>query len=539
MTKPLLSEIIEQVGIRKYPDWFSTIRVKYWPMPHQLEMMKIYAREMRYLDGSDAGLGKTFPAHVHGILMASLGNKVVYTMPPKLIDQFYEEMMDYFPGILTFLTVERMNVSADKKRKLHEQWDKSGWPNILMISYDGYREWNDVSKTKKIGSNQWYNADGTKWSVETNQQAYTKDGRIISKRGTAENDKHLLLNKRGYNTFFFDEAHALCGLDSIISRSVEETAGRDTAIYLMSGTPVPTVISDAYGLIRIINPTAYVSESSFARQHIVTKPLNIQVKGRQRTIQVPHKYINTEKIHEELFRFGRRLQKREISKMPAPIITDVRVKLSGAHAKLYKDVMNDHFAVVGETIISPENQSQARHMSLQIISCPTVFDESISMKNELFDATKQVVESINPKQNKIVIFAYYRAAIEFLRDEFAEYNPAVLYGGTTNATEEVNRFKHDPDCQIIILNWLSGGAGLNLQMASHIIFYECPTSPKDAKQAIARCDRTGQHSLVNVYFMRVLRTLSDRNFKKLLTAEEDVNKIVQDELGLIHEIFNK
>ena len=76
-------------------------------------------------------------------------------------------------------------------------------------------------------------------------------------------------------------------------------------------------------------------------------------------------------------------------------------------------------------------------------------------------------------------------------------------------------------------------------MASHIIFYECPTSPKDAKQAIARCDRTGQHLLVNVYFMRVLRTLSDRNFKKLLTAEEDVNKIVQDELGLIHEIFNK
>lgn len=530
-----LAELIDQVGVRKYPDWFSEIQVLNKPMPHQMEMMKIYSRNQRYMDAGQPGTGKTFPAHTHGILMAALGNKVVYTMPPKLIDQFHEELLNYFDGIEKHLKVGKLNVPAAKKRQLQEEWNAEGWPDILMMSYDGYREWNDVSKQKKIGTNQWYTEDGHKWNDKLGVKAFTKDGRPISKRGTAENDKHLLLNKQGYNVFFFDEAHALCGLESIISRSVVETAGLNTAIYLMTGTPVPTVISDAYGIIRIINPDAYVSESSFARQHIVMKPMNITVNGRPRTIRIPDRYINTEKIHEELFRYTRRIQKRAVSKLEDPIITDVKVKLSGAHRKLYRDIMNNHFAVVGDTILSPENQQQARHMSLQIISCPTVFDPTVPMKNEVFDATENVVKTINPSENKIVIFAYYRAAIEFLKEEFAEYQPAILYGGTTNATEEVNRFKNDDNCRIIILNWMSGGAGLNLQVASHIIFYECPTSPKDATQAIARCDRTGQHNIVNVYFMRVLQTLSDKNFKKLLSAEEDVNKVVQDEWDLIHK----
>ena len=534
-----LSDIMKDIGVRKHPDYFSGIKVKHKPMPHQLEMMKLYTISTRYGDFGEPGSGKTYPAHIHGILMASLGNKVVYTMPPKLIDQFEEEMHDYFIGIGHYLKMGKLNVPAAKKRQLVEQWDKEGWPDILFMSYDGYREFNDVNKAKKIGANQWYYQDGTRYDEEKGGQAYTKNGRIISKRGTAENDKHLLLNKKGYNVFFFDEAHALCGLNSIISQSVDETAKGNTAIYLMTGTPVPTVISDAYGIIRLINPDAYSSRSSFERQHIVYRQQQITVKGRVRMIRIPSSFVNVEKIHQALYQNARRIQKRDIIKMPDPLITDVKVKLTGAHSKLYKDIMRDHFALVGDTILSPENQQQARHMSLQIISCPTQFDSSISMENELFDRTKDLVETIDPSKNKIVVFAYYRTAIEFLKEKFSDLEPAVLYGGTTNATEEVNRFKKDDNCRMIILNWMSGGAGLNLQVASHIIFYECPTSPKDATQAVARCDRTGQQNIVNVYFMRVLGTLSDKNFRKLLEAEEDVNKVVQDDLDLLHKQLRK
>lgn len=532
-----LAELMDKVGVGNYPSWFPNIRLKFPPMPHQLEMMKLYATKTRFMDAGEPGVGKTYPAQAHGILMAALGNKVVYTMPPKLIDQFVEEIEDFFRPIRDYLKIGKLYGTAAQKRKLVEQWNVEGWPELLFVSYDGYREWNDIQTAKKIGKNQWYSEDGSKWDEEEGGPAFTRDGRPIDRRGMADNDKHRLLTKKGYNVFFFDEAHALCGVGSIISDAVAEVASENSAIYLMTGTPVPTNISHAYGIIRVINPEAYPNEYSFQRQHVVTQAIRITgANNRTRRVRVPVDYINTEKIHTELFKNARRLQKREVNKLPDPIITDVKLRLEGKHKRLYDSLIKNHFAMVGETILAPESQSSVRHLSLQLISCPTEFDPNISMKNELFDRTKELVESINPWQNKIIIFAYYRAAIEFLAEEFKEYNPAVVYGGVTNSTEEINRFKHDDDCRMIILNWVSGGAGLNLQVASHGIFYECPTSPKDAKQAIARMDRTGQHNVVNIYFMRVMGTLSDKNFKKLLQAEETNNEVVKDELDLIHKI---
>lgn len=537
MYQRTLGDVMKKAGLGNYPDHFDLIKVKHEPMPHQLDMLRLYVSEMRYMDAGEPGTGKTLPAHAHGILMASLGNKVAYTMPPKLIDQFEEELYDYFPGITHYLKFGKLNVPAAKKQKLIAEWDKEGWPDILFLSYDGYREFNDVSKQKKVGKNQWYYQDGTKWDEDLGGQAFTKDGRVVSKSGHAANDKHLLLHRKGYNVLFFDEAHNLCGLDSIISRSVEAVAKDDVAIYLMTGTPVPTVPTDAYGLIRLINPGAYVSQSSFERQHVIYKRIRVQQGPRLREVKIPDRYVQTDKIHEALFAKARRIQKRDVVKLPEPLVTDVKVRLSGAHQKLYKDVIKDNFALLGDVILTPENSSQLRHMSLQVISCPTVFNPDIEMETELFNSTKDLVETIDPAQNKIVVFAYYRGAIEFLKEKFSEYNPAVLYGETTDGTAQVNKFKNDDSCRMIILNWLSGGAGLNLQVASHIIFYELPTTPKDAQQAIARCDRTGQQNIVNVYFMRVMSTLSDRNFKKLLEAEDNVNKVVQDELDLIAAHF--
>lgn len=533
-----MADIMEEIGVRKFPDFFSLVKVKHAPMRHQIDMARNYATNRRFLDAGEPGCGKTFPAHIHGLLMASLGNKVVYVMPPKLIEQFEEELEDYFLDIRHYVSMARLNYPAAKKQKMVEEFEEKGWPDILFLSYDGYREFNDLNKKKKIGANQWYAEDGSRW--KGGDKPYTKDGRPIDRKGYAENNKHKLLTKRGYNTFFFDEAHNLCGLNSIISRSVEESAQGDTAIYLMTGTPVPTTISDAYGLIRLVNPEAYASQSAFERQHIKYRTQRIphpRFRGRSMEIKVPDHYVNTEKIHEALFKNARRIQKRDIHDMPEPLITDIKVRLSGAHLKLYRDVMNNHFALMGDTILAPEHASQVRHMGLQLISCPTSFNPDVPMKNELFLRTQDLVESIGPQENKIIVFAYYKAAIEFLREQFAHLNPAVLYGETTNGHQEVTRFKNDDNCRMIILNWMSGGAGLNLQVSSNIIFYECPTSPKDAVQAIARADRTGQQNLVNVYFMRVLGTLSDKNFKKLLSAEEDVNKVVHDKLDLLHEVL--
>lgn len=539
-----LSDLMGSCGVVNYPVWFEDILLPNWPMPHQLETMKAYARWMRYGDFSDPGCGKTFPAQIHAVLMAALGNKVCFVMPPKLIGQFQRELLDFFVGVERHLLIDHLDVPAAQKAKRLAQWREAGWPDILALSYDVYRMLNDRSPTKQIGPNLWFRQDGSPYFKEkgvpydSKEKPLTKDGREINRRGRAKNPHQMELKRAGYNVLFFDEAHALCGTDSILSTSVSEMSaqmGDEVAIYLMTGTPVPTHLHDVYGILRLINPGAYSSASSFMRQHCETEKFSINNGKRDVKVTRITGYHDVDKVHTALYANARRVQKRDVIAMPDPVISQIPIRLSGAHSRLYKKVINDRFAVLGNTVLAPDNQSALRHLALQLICCPDEFDESVSMDNELASAADTLLDSINPAQHKVIIFAYYKRVIDFLVKRYERWNPVAVYGGSVGG--DVDKFKHDDSCRVAVINWVAGGAGLNLQMAHHILFYECPTSPRDAKQAIARCDRKGQANIVNVYFLRVLGTLLDRNFKNLLKNEQSNNQVVRDSKDLLHELL--
>jgi len=557
-----LHDLMLTVGVGNHPAWFSQIPLPNWPMEHQLETIKVYPWNDRYGDFSEPGTGKTYPAQVHAIMMAAMGNRVVFTTLPGLIPQFMDEFEEFFPGIHQHLKIEHLDCTATQKRKKEQVWDAEGWPDILVLSYDIYRLYNDKHPMKKIGNNQWkirnINKIGTpeefatSYFIESGEdkgsprfpkaQPYTRDGRPINKAGKAKNPKQLLLKEHGYNVLFFDEGDALCGLESILSESVAEMSMRmkdDVAIYIMTGTPVPTKLHNAYGLIRLINPTAYLNKAAFLRQHCEHEEFEIPLpSGKTKKIKQIVGYINTEKVYEALWKNARRVQKRDVIPMPEPIISEVPVKLSGRHLKLYQQVIRDRFAILGDLVLAPDSASALRHLALQLISCPSKFDPTLTECDELARATGDLVASLNPgPKRKLIIFAFYRQAIEGLAMQFAHRKVAIIYGGISNRQQELDKFQNDDECDTIIIQWVSGGAGLNLQVASYIIFYECPTSPKAAKQAIARADRKGQINIVNVYFMRVLRTLSDKNFKALLANEESNNRVIKDRHDLLHELL--
>lgn len=554
-----LHELMVAVGVQNHPHWFSEIKMPFWPMPHQMDMIRIYPRNTRYGDFSEPGAGKTFPAQVHAVMMAALGNKVVFVTLPALIEQFMRELNTFFPGVANHLKVDHLDCTPAQKLKKEKRWDAEGWPDILVMSYDIYRLYNDKNKVKNIGNNRWRirntTAEGTKEEFSTpyydeegnprfkGAQPYTPDGRKIAiKTGKALNEKQMMLKERDYNVLFFDEGDALCGMTSILSESVSEMSkslGDEVALYILTGTPIPTKLHNAYGLIRLINPDAYLNKAEFLRRHCEITQVKFPMKGgkigKREDITG---YFNVEGLYENLWKNAHRVQKRDVMFLPEPVISEVPVKLSGPHLKLYQRIVNDQFAVLGDLVLAPDNTSALRHLALRIISCPGEFAPEFEKDSELAKATQQLVQTINPTpKRKLIIFAYYRGAIESLMRQFAHRNPAVIYGGVPDRQGELDKFQADDNCDTIILQWVSGGAGLNLQMAGYIIFYECPTSPKAAKQAIARADRKGQLNIVNVYFMRVLKTLSDKNFKELLANEESNNRAIKDKHDLLHELL--
>lgn len=543
-----LDDLMLAAGVVNTPAWFSDIRLPNWPFPHQMDAIKQLASNIRFGLFDEPGTGKTFPAQVHAILMASLGNKVVFTMPPKLLRQFIGEFTEFFQGIENHLHIAHLDVGAVQKSKLTARWDKQGWPDILLISYDSFRQFNARSKLRTVPRQQW-KLPPERWAdprVPENYWAspdeakdrdltpHTADGDpIVFRKGVAKakNRNQLRLKQVGYNVFFFDEAHALCNPDAIVWKSVQHMDHElrdDIAMYLMTGTPTPTHLHNVYGLIRLLDRTAYLNKQQFMRRHVIKNPnaRYLQVLG----------YKKQEEIYTNLYRHARRVQKREVLKLKDPLISATPIRLAGKHKKLYDQIIRDRFAVLGETVLAPDNDSALRNLALQLISCPDEFDDSgeLGQDNELTKWLDLTLESINPAERKVVIFAHFKRTIAFLAKRYAEWNPAVMNGATASAWRQVDKFKEDDSSRLFIVNWASGGAGLNLQVASQVIFYEVPTSPKDAKQGIARCDRNGQQETVNAYFPRVLGTLLDRNFKNLLKNEQSNNEVVRDKHDLLY-----
>lgn len=544
-----LHDVMMVAGVLDAPEWFNQIQLPNWPFDHQLDTFKAYTRNIRYGDFSEPGTGKTYPAQMHAILMAALGdNKVVFTMPPKLIRQFHQEFLTFFLGIGDHLVIDHLDGSGMQNAKKIKRFEEEGWPDILMMSYDRFRQFNGRKKKRKVPWTQWYQEDGVTPYFKTKDgkrvreiadhsaSPYTKGGKAegqpIDAKGKADNPDQMRLKQEGYNVFFFDEAHRLCNPESQAFKACQNMdyeLQNDVAMYLMTGTPVPTHLHDVYGIIRLINPGKYRNKTKFMRMHVIkdNSVRYLRVLG----------YKDEETVHRALYENARRVQKRDVSYLPDPIISSTPVKLTGAHKKLYDQVIRDRFALLGDQVLSPDNDSALRQMALQLISCPDEFDPTgqLTMDNELTDACDTLLDSIGPHQNKVIIFAHYKKTVKFLARRYAHWNPAVMNGTTSAGWKEVDRFKEDPTCRIFIVNWESGGEGLNLQVASHIVFYECPTSPRHAKQAIARADRTGQVKVVNAYFFRVMATYYDRNFKNLLNNEQQNNKVVKDRHDLLHE----
>lgn len=541
-----LDDLTTKLGIVDAPAWFKQIDLKLWPMDTQFETMRQYPHRLRYGDFSEPGTGKTLPAQLHGIVMASLAdtNKVVYVMPPKLIWQFHTEMLSCFKGVDRYLHIEHLaHTSKAHCDKLLTEWRTRGnWPDILMMSYDAFRTLNSRNKISNFSPATLVQKDG---------QLFTKHGDPVkvvpakTSSGTrikgavhhkARNPYYLELTNAGYNVFFFDEAHTnLCNHQNIAWKTckyMDKNLKDDVALYLMTGTPI-TKVEDSYGIVALVNPEAYANKTQFLRQHVImdTKASFPRIMG----------YQNLVLYHQHLYKNARRVERSE--KQPYPQLSVIPVHLKGAHQKLYKTYLKDKFAIINETdILSAENDQKLRQDLMQLVSVPEKFDSTgrIAKDNELRKALDAVLDTINPVKRKVIVFAKYVSTIEALAKHLAHLNPATLNGATQNSEEQIQKFLTDSTCRVFIVNWTSGGAGLNLQSCcSDAIFYEQPSNPKDVEQAMARVDRTGQTETVNGYFFNVIGTHGSKALYNLIETGEVNQAVLQDNRGKIYQALQR
>ena len=502
-----LLDYLEKSGCRNAPDFLKGIELEDAPWNHQFGDVGHLLTYTRAGLWNDAGTGKTMPMQASALFYASLENKVVVVMPPTLIGQWWDELKDNYHNHARFFEVSALRGTVSQKEKLISAYHEFGWPDILLMSYEQFRNMHPLKEKRRK----------------------TKGGVKITKPL-----RFHPLKTNGYRVLLFDEAHKLKNSASTVHKVLWRYVRNDLenfALQLYTGSVIANTLMDAYGMIRLITPDVYPTKRSFEQQHV---EFNNNSDFREVI-----GFKNTDLLYKNLYRQGRRITKQMgLKDLPDIIPTQYKITLAPAHKKLYTDLVKRRVLEYDGEMIDATHVSKFRQLAFQLISNPEKYTD-LKIDNVLDKWMDDMIDSVNIAENKVIIFCYYRQTVERLAEKYAQYNPAVIYGGTKDVDKERLNFTKNDACRLAILNLDSGGVGLNLQVSHYLFFYEPPITPHQANQAISRAHRGTQKEVVNIGMPRIIGTIAARRLSSLLKKEAENNTVVRDKHKLLNELLGE
>lgn len=518
-----LEDYFHHAGLQDRPAWSSEVVLENPPFPHQVQALAHNARFIRRSDFSEPGVGKTYGAQAYLIWSCAQGNRAIVLVPPILIPQFVKEFKK-FRGLDRYMKVSSFVGDLRRRTDLIQTWDQAGWPAILVMSYRmfvGAKEVTVYNRHRAAAERAARNGKEPKKMLSKDEcpATYWNWSDFVS---------------RGYTDLVVDEATAVKHATSSLYRAVRGFVGPYTpeesnGLLLMTGTPIENVLEDAYGLISLVDPTRYKSRRAFDKFHCV----RAQATGKV------IRYQHLEYLSQGLFEAGRRVLKKDVLKdLPPMMLSEVQVDLHSEHQKLYRKLVNERLLELGDKVIDATTSASLRQKVQQIILTPEHFSEEPWKKNALVEALDQVVEMVDPKARKVLVFAYFQRSIEKLQAHYAEYNPAVLYGKTGSREEQITKFKTDPSCRMLIAQVRSSGYGLNFQdVCSHVILVEMVAIPGLLQQAFDRVHRAQQTESVTAYLMVVNKTVSVSIRNDLARKSGDAGDVTRDKRATLRDLL--
>ena len=115
------------------------------------------------------------------------------------------------------------------------------------------------------------------------------------------------------------------------------------------------------------------------------------------------------------------------------------------------------------------------------------------------------------KNEKVIIFSYYKKPLRYLYNELKKYKPTIAIGKSPdddssemidlNSWAEIEKFKDPKNKSMVLLGTIKLiGTGENLEIANHLIILDLWWNPMVIIQAMYRIKRKSQTKPVHIYF---------------------------------------
>ena len=337
----------------------------------------------------------------------------------------------------------------------------------------------------------------------------------------------ILADER-FDLIIGDEANAWKNVSTRRWKTLHKLVGPDTYLWLMTGTPAAQSPVDAYGLAKLVNPTAVPRFATAWRDKVM----------RQIT---KFKWVPKEDAYDTVYEALQpaiRYTKAQCLDLP-PVLTVTRdAALTSQQLKYYKMLKNQMLVYTAGETITAINAAASVNKLLQISAAAAYTDNQEVVEFDCAPRLSVLMETLEETNRKVIVFAAYRHSIDTISEYLTKNNISneKIHGdiSANKRTLIFKAFQEEESPRVLVIQPQAASHGVTLTAADTVVFWGPVMSVETYLQCIARADRVGQTgnkvTVVHIQGSDIER----RMFKQLANKVDDhglLIKLYEEELA--------
>ena len=296
----------------------------------------------------------------------------------------------------------------------------------------------------------------------------------------------------GFDLIVIDEASAYKNAQTDRWKTLRDLHVHIKGLWMLTGTPAAQSPVDAFGLARLINPTAVPKFVTHFKDQVMVQVSQYKWKPRPEAVDIVHKALQP----------AIRFEKRDCIDLPPVTYVDRDAPLTPQQSKYYDKLRKDMLLQTDGEEISAVNAGAMLNKLLQISGGAVYTDTKEVIEFDVTSRLKVVQEVIDETLNKVLVFVPFTHTIELLEKYLLSksISCAVINGKVpvSRRDEIVRDFQSTKNIKVLIIQPKAASHGLTLTEADTIVWYAPCNSVETYLQANARIDRPGQVNKMTV-----------------------------------------
>lgn len=471
--------------------------------PHQVDgvrwLLTLDAQGLNAILADEMGLGKTIQSVTFLASLLAVENRGPHIViaPKNVVPHWGQEVERWYPGM--FRVVTHIGAGQERFDRMEAELNSVMDFDILVTSFDlAMRDFFTKPQRSENGGIAW------------------KNRQVVR-----------AMQKLEFEYAVIDEAHRLKNSEGRFTSGLRKFTQARRRL-LLTGTPLSNNLQELWGLMNVLNPRIFGSQSTF--DDWFAAPFN--TSDRRNALSINEQSLIVDRLHTVLRPFFRRRLRADVcpsfSSSDEVVIRCPQSSLQSSLFKHYLETRKTKQHTVNNVLMCLRQVSNHPYVASRAF-----FEAAFGIQPRLlvglsgkFLFLHHALPRLITGGHRVLIFSQFRRTLDFIEDllDHMKYKYARLDGMTTNEEREgsVEMFNKDgSDIPIFLLTTRAGGVGLNLQSADTVILFDSDWNPSADLQAVSRIQRIGQKRTVHIMRLVTHNSIDefivDRGQEKLRT----------------------